>query len=85
LLKQWLIRLGIFGYFFPDVPKNMLEEWHLHAFSWKLFKRVSQRKLEVMAVKKVPFSWLPLRYIVRCSKVVDEVSRPSTSLRNKAK
>lgn len=63
-LKRILIRVGIFGYFFPDIPVNMLEEWHLRSMDLKAFQNLAKAHWDIIEVSPIPFSILPIRYVV---------------------
>lgn len=41
-------------------------EWHLHDFDLDLIKEVTENILEIVFVQAIPFSLLPLRYVVFC-------------------
>ena len=70
-LKGILVHLGIFHWFlnrhgdYREMPKRMEDEWHLHTYSLEGWLDLFKKSFEVKYVKKVPFFWLPLRYVVR--------------------
>jgi len=67
-LKKILIRWGLFSRFFPNVPADMTEEWHLRAYDLASFERDARGLLKIDRVWGIPFDLLPIRYVVRCSK-----------------
>ncbi|MDI7258316.1 MAG: methyltransferase domain-containing protein [Thermodesulfobacteriota bacterium] len=75
-IKSILIRLGIFKWLFQkkgdyqEMPERMEDEWHLHTFKLKEWFVLFDKLFKVTRVKKIPFSCLPLRYVVRLEKIV---------------
>ncbi len=73
-IKSILIRLGIFKWLFQrkgvysDMPEKMEDEWHLHTFTLKEWLDLFRRHFRVTRVRKIPFRWIPLRYVVRLEK-----------------
>jgi ubiquinone/menaquinone biosynthesis C-methylase UbiE len=73
-LKSILIRLGIFRLLFQrkgvyqEMPERMEDEWHLHALKFKGWLDLFRKFFGVTQIKKIPFFWLPLRYLVRLEK-----------------
>jgi len=73
-IKSILIRLGIFKWLFQrkgsylEMPERMEDEWHLHTFTLKEWLDLFRRLFRVTRVKKIPFPWIPLRYVVRLEK-----------------
>lgn len=63
-LKKILIKLKIFDFFFQKISKKMDEEWHLHSFGLKLFKDIVENQFKIIKIKRVPFLFLPLRYVI---------------------
>lgn len=63
-LKKILIKLRIFDFFFQKISKKMDEEWHLHSFGLKLFKDITKDQFKIIRIKRIPFSFLPLRYVI---------------------
>jgi ubiquinone/menaquinone biosynthesis C-methylase UbiE len=47
-------------------PLQMTDEWHLHEFNLSKFTNWSKGVLKITHVKAIPFSIIPLRYVVRC-------------------
>ena len=41
-------------------------DWHLHDFNLKKFKKLIKNKLDIVEVKKNPFWFFPLSYVVKC-------------------
>lgn len=68
LWKKIFINLGIFYKLFPNVPLDMTDEWHLHAFELKKFLSLIDGSWLVKAVDRVPFWFFPVRYVVTCRK-----------------
>jgi ubiquinone/menaquinone biosynthesis C-methylase UbiE len=73
-IKSILIRLGIFKWLFQrkgdyqEMPERMEDEWHLHTFELEEWLYLFKKLFRVARIKKIPFSWLPLRYVVRLEK-----------------
>jgi len=74
-LKSILIRLGIFKWLFQrkgdyqEMPERMEDEWHLHSFRLEAWLDLFKKLFRVTRMKKIPFFWLPLRYVVRLEKI----------------
>jgi ubiquinone/menaquinone biosynthesis C-methylase UbiE len=73
-IKRILIRLGIFGCLFrrrgdyQEMSERMEDEWHLHAFELNEWLDLFRKYFKVTHLRKVPFFWLPLRYVIRCAR-----------------
>jgi ubiquinone/menaquinone biosynthesis C-methylase UbiE len=73
-IKGILIRLGVFNRLFryrrnyTEMPQRMENEWHLHALKLKEWIGLFTKYFNVTHLKRVPFFWLPLRYVVRLEK-----------------
>lgn len=67
-IKHIFIRLGIFHQIFPNVPKDMTQEWHLHSFTLGKFQQLCQGSWQISKVHGVPFSIFPIRYVALCQK-----------------
>ena len=52
-LRRWL-----------KVLAEEANEWHVHRFDLKAFKRVAADTIDLVAVRGVPVNWLPVRYAV---------------------
>jgi ubiquinone/menaquinone biosynthesis C-methylase UbiE len=61
-LSQRLLREGSGGYAMPD---RMDEEWHLHTFDLRALRDLIPVGCRITAIERIPFRWLPLRYVVR--------------------
>jgi hypothetical protein len=51
------------------MPERMNDEWHLHSLKLEQWLDLFGRIFEVAQVRKVPFFWLPLRYVIRVEKL----------------
>jgi ubiquinone/menaquinone biosynthesis C-methylase UbiE len=67
-IKRIFIYLGIFNLIFPNVPKDMTQEWHLHSFSLAKFKHLCRHTWSVSQIRPVPFWFFPVRYVILCHK-----------------
>lgn len=73
-IKGMLIYFGIFNRLFQHgrnyskMPERMENEWHLHAFELKEWLDLLTKYFKVTRLKRVPFFWLPVRYLVRLEK-----------------
>ncbi len=64
-LKKIFIRLRIFRRLFPGVPEKMNDEWHLHAYDLGGWLKLFNDSFNISQIRRIPFSWLPLRYVVK--------------------
>jgi len=73
-IKEILIRFGIFKWLFqkkgnyPEMSERMQDEWHLHTFELKEWLELSKKYFKVTNLRRIPFYWLPLRYVIRLEK-----------------
>lgn len=67
-LKNIFIRLKIFNWLFPGVPEKMNDEWHLHISHLEEWLNLFRKFFKISRLKRIPFSWLPLRYVVLLEK-----------------
>jgi ubiquinone/menaquinone biosynthesis C-methylase UbiE len=69
--KGILIRFGIFKWLFRrrgnymEMSERMEDEWHLHAFELKEWLDLFRKYFKMTHLRRVPFYWLPLRYVIR--------------------
>lgn len=74
-IKRILIRLGIFGWLlrrkgeYAEMPERMEDEWHLHAFPLEEWLALFNHFFRITRLRRIPFSWLPLRYVMRLEKI----------------
>jgi len=74
-IKTILIRLGIFGWLlhrkgeYAEMPERMEDEWHLHAFPLEEWLDLFNHFFRMTHLRKIPFPWLPLRYVMRLEKI----------------
>ena len=74
-IKSILIRLGIFKWLlrrkggYQEMPERMEDEWHLQMFKLEEWLDLFKKLFRVIHMKKIPFFWLPLRYVVRLEKI----------------
>ena len=75
-IKGILIRLGMFDWLFHrqgeyrEMAKNMEDEWHLHALPLHNWLDLFNKSFRVARLKRVPYFWLPLRYVVSLEKII---------------
>jgi ubiquinone/menaquinone biosynthesis C-methylase UbiE len=73
-MKRILIRLGIFDWLlhrpgeYGEMPEKMEDEWHLHVFPLEEWLTLFNNFFRVTDLKRIPFFWLPLRYVMRLGK-----------------
>ena len=74
-IKGILLRLGIFDWLlhhrgggYGEMPERMEDEWHLHVFTLEEWSTLFKKFFKVTHLKKIPFFWLPLRYVMRLKK-----------------
>lgn len=48
--------------------KNNLDEWHIHEYGLKLIKSQTSKFFSIMAVKRIPFYFIPFRYVLKLCK-----------------
>jgi len=74
-IKRILIRLGIFDWLlhrgegYGKMPERMEDEWHLHVFSLEEWLILFKDFFIVTHLKRIPFFWLPLRYVIYLEKI----------------
>lgn len=51
-----------------QISRKMDEEWHLHEFQINTFKELLEKHFEVKRVFRIPNYFLPVRYVISCSK-----------------
>lgn len=74
-IKSILVRLRIFRWFinrkgeYRDMPERMEDEWHLHTFQLEEWLDLFTKFFRVTRLRRIPFLWLPLRYVVRLEKL----------------
>jgi len=74
-IKSFLLQLGIFRWFvnrrgeYKEMPERMEDEWHLHVFSLEEWLNLFRKCFEVTRLTRIPFFWLPLRYVIRLEKL----------------
>lgn len=49
--------------------KNNLEEWHIHNYNLKLIKMQVNTMFKINLIKRIPFYFLPYRYVLQLSKL----------------
>ena len=52
--------------------KNNLDEWHLHEYSLKLIIEQVKGLFEVLEINRIPFFFLPFRYVLKLGKINNE-------------
>lgn len=73
-IKRILIRLRIFHWLFTqkgeygEIPERMEDEWHLHTYPLKEWFSLFKKSFRVIRLKRIPFVWLPLRYVIHLEK-----------------
>ena len=74
-IKSFLLQLGIFRWFvnrgseYKEMPERMEDEWHLHALPLERWLSLFKQCFKVTRLKRIPFLWLPLRYVIRLEKL----------------
>lgn len=63
--KKAFIKLKIFSILFPNITRQIDNEWHLHNLDLDTLKRITYRKLKITKIKALPFLFLPIRYVVK--------------------
>ena len=73
-IKRILVSIGIFNWLlhrkgeYREMPEKMEDEWHLHNYSLEEWLNLFEKSFKVTRLKRIPFVWLPLRYVVRLEK-----------------
>lgn len=74
LTKKTLLNFGMRRILEPKESKwdlasrNNLEEWHLHEYSLKRILVESQTQFNVIQAARIPFSFIPFRYVLKLQK-----------------
>jgi len=74
-IKSILVELRIFRWFvnrrgeYKEMPERMEDEWHLHALPLKQWLSLFKQCFIVTRLRRIPFPWLPLRYVIRLEKL----------------
>jgi ubiquinone/menaquinone biosynthesis C-methylase UbiE len=74
-IKNVFIHLGVYQRLFQQkgdykkMPARMEDEWHLHAFKLEGWLHLFRRYFRVTRLRGIPFSWLPLRYVIRLERI----------------
>lgn len=74
-IKSILVRLRLFRWFinrkgeYREMPERMEDEWHLHTFQLEEWLDLFTKFFRVTRLRRIPFLWLPLRYVVRLEKL----------------
>lgn len=74
-MKSILVELGIFRWFvnrrgeYKEMPERMEDEWHLQILSLEEWLGLFRRCFKVTQLKRIPYFWLPLRYVLRLEKL----------------
>lgn len=74
LTKSFLLNFGFRRILEPKesnwdlASKNNLDEWHIHEYSLKLLKEQAGNKFKVKKIKRIPYFFLPFRYVLLLEK-----------------
>ena len=74
-IKGILIHIGIFDWLFRgkgeyrDMPEKMEDEWHLQNFPLEHWLNLFKGSFRVTGLRRIPYFWLPLRYVVRLERM----------------
>jgi len=74
-IKKILIRLRLFRWLmtrrgeYREMPERMEDEWHLHTYPLREWFNLFKGSFRVVRLRKIPFFWLPLRYVVQLEKI----------------
>lgn len=74
LTKKILLNLGLKKVLEPKesnwdlASKNNLDEWHLHKYSLNLIKKQVKDLFKTESVSRIPFFFLPYRYVLKLTK-----------------
>jgi ubiquinone/menaquinone biosynthesis C-methylase UbiE len=74
-MKSVLLQLGLFKWFvhrgseYKEMPERMEDEWHLHALPLEQWVSLFKQCFKVTHLKRIPFLWLPLRYVIHLEKL----------------
>ena len=63
LIKSALIKTRLIG-LFKGIARNMTDEWHLWSMDLASLRKLVAGKLDIVTIKRVPFYFLPIRYVV---------------------
>jgi len=74
-IKKILIKLRLFRWLmtrrgeYREMPERMEDEWHLHTYPLPEWFKLFKRFFKIVRLRKIPFFWLPLRYVVQLEKI----------------
>ncbi|MEO8513645.1 MAG: class I SAM-dependent methyltransferase [Ignavibacteria bacterium] len=74
LTKNILLKSGLRRVLEPKdsqwdlASKNNLDEWHIHEYGLKLIKEQAVKYFKILNIIRVPFYFLPYRYVLKLSK-----------------
>ena len=74
-IKSILVKLRIFRWFvnrrgeYKEMPERMEDEWHLQVLSLEEWHNLFRKCFNVTGFTRIPFFWLPLRYVIRLEKL----------------
>ncbi|MBU1255528.1 MAG: class I SAM-dependent methyltransferase [Patescibacteria group bacterium] len=64
-IKNFLQKVRVFNFLFPNISKKMDDEWHLNNFDLNKLRKLVSQDYIIQKIKGIPYNWLPLRYIVK--------------------
>ena len=67
--KRFFISIGLFRWLFPNISKDMTEEWHLSSFDIPLMEKMCEGLFRIKKIQGAPFNWLPVRYVFTLEKI----------------
>ena len=69
LLKDVAAFFMVYQKLFSNIPKRNDEEWHIHSFNLRSFKKYIPEELEIKSLVRIPTFFLPLRYVITFKKI----------------
>ncbi len=72
--KQILLNSGLRRVLEPKqsnwdlAAKNNLDEWHIHKYGLNLIKEQASELFKILRIKRIPFYFIPFRYVLKLSK-----------------
>jgi len=64
-IKNILQKLRLFNLIFSNIVAGPENEWHIHSFNIAKLKGITENSFIIERIKRIPFNFLPLHYIVK--------------------
>jgi len=68
-IKTLLKRIRLFDMFFGRLSGSCSEEWHIHNFDKKMFKKLVSGKFKIIETKSLPNFLIPITLVFKCKPI----------------